>query len=123
MKKYKLIGKTRHMQDLFLTGADGRFRQSKIIQGKIIEVTEDQLNFLTERLEARGAIQLVELEEEAPEPAPIVLDEPAPEPEEELIVEETPGVNVEEIESEEAVAPAPKKRRRRKKKTEEKSEE
>lgn len=120
MKKYKLIGKTRHMQDLFLTGDDGRFRQSKIIQGKIIEVTENQLNFLTERLEARGAIQLLELEEEVPEPAPIVLDEPAPEPEEELVVEEeTPAVNVEEFESEEAVAPAPKKRRRRKKKSEE----
>ena len=121
MKKYLIIGKTPHITDLFLLDDKGVFRQHRIIQGKQMEVTENQLSFYTERLVARKAIQLVELEEEVPEPTPvitpIVLEEPAPEPEEEiLIMEETPGVVVTETSSVEAVAPTPKKRRRRKKK-------
>ena len=115
MKLYRIIGKTPQMRDLFLL-ENGVFRQHKIIRGKIIEVTEDQLSFYTERLAARKQIEIVEIGE-VEEPAPVVLEEPAPEPEaEELIVEETPATVIVETESEDAVAPAPKKRRRRKKK-------
>lgn len=118
MKRYKLIGKTPHMRDLFLLDENGVFRQHKIINGKSMIVTENQLSFYTERLVAWKQIALIELEEKVEEPLPIKLEEPAPEPEEELILEETPGVLVVETTSDEAVAPTPKKRRRRKKKTE-----
>lgn len=117
MKKYLIIGKTPHVTDLFLLDDKGVFRQHRMLQGKKMEVTENQLSFYTERLVARKAIQIIELEEEVPEPTPIVLEEPAPEPEEEiLITEATPGVMVTETASVEAIAPTPKKRRRRKKK-------
>jgi hypothetical protein len=116
MKKYLIIGKSPQTTDVYLSNDKGAFRQHRIIQGKRMEVTENQLNFYTERLVARKLIQIIELEGEVEEPTPIVLDESTPEPEEVLIIEETPAVVVTEIVSEEAIAPTPKKRRRRKKK-------
>jgi len=118
MNRYLIIGKSPQMCDVFLKDDNGVFRQHKFISGKKMEITEKEMTFHVIRQQGYGLIKLVELdpiEEELPTEKSLILEDPIEEVEEEVIIEEeSPAVNIEEVESKEAVAP-PRKRRRRKK--------
>lgn len=118
MDRYRIIGKSKQMSSVYLMGKDGKFEQHRILLGKQMEVDEDQLTFHVRRLVAKKIIQLVKIasKPKVTKIKEVKVVEVAPEVEEIFVVEETPAVAIEEIESNEAVAPKPKKGRGRKKK-------
>lgn len=118
MDRYRIIGKSKQMSSVYLMGKDGNFEQHRILLGKQMEVDEDQITFHVHRLVAKKIIQLVKIasKPKAAKIKEVEVVEPAPEVEEIFVVEETPAVAIEEIESNEAVALKPKKGRGRKKK-------
>ena len=114
MARYLIIGKSPHMEHIFLV-EKGHFVEKCIARGQKIEIEESQMNFHLRRRAARGVIKIVELEPEVPKAEPeeikstIVFDEPS--------IEQTPAVKIVEID-EEAPKPAKKKPKRRAKKPE-----
>lgn len=118
MARYLIIGKSPHMEQIFLV-ENGRFVEKRISRGQKIEIDESQMNFHLRRRATRKAIQIIELDDEAPKAEPeeikstIVFDEPP--------IEKTPAVKIVEIDQE---APAKKEsakkkpKRRAKKKSE-----
>jgi len=114
MARYLIIGKSPHIEHIFLV-EDGHFVEKRISRGQKIEIDESQMNFHLRRRAAKKVIKIIELEPEAPKAEPeeikssIVLDEPA--------IEQTPAVKIVEID-EEAPKPAKKKPKRRAKKPE-----
>lgn len=117
MAKYRIIGKSRHMTSVYLL-QHGRFKQHRIISGKVIDdIDESELTFHVDRLVAKKDIKLVKIEEEAEVEVKPVL-KPTPTLKEVFVTEETPAVNIDEIDDEEPV-PVSKKGRGRKKKIQE----
>jgi hypothetical protein len=107
------------MEPLYLTDKNGKFREHRIIKGKEMIVTEDQLNFHTKRRQARKIIDIVEIPEEVVSAPTIVLDEEPVVVEEKLqALQETPAVKVNEID-EQATKRKPRRRRKNVQTTEE----
>jgi hypothetical protein len=137
MKRFLIIGKSATVEPLYLSNEKGGFDESRLPRGAKLEVTEAQLNFHVKRRAARGAIQILELEDI---PEPVVVEEPKPvdkvvieekvsdvEPDEEEEfmepVEETPAVVVEESDESGEDKPTPRRKYRHKKKKTEPSNE
>lgn len=110
MARYLIIGKSPHMEHIFLV-EKGCFVEKCISRGQKIEIEESQMNFHLRRRAARGVIKIIELEPKAPKAAPkeikstIVLDESP--------VEQTPAVKIVEIDQEAPAKPTAKKKPKR----------
>lgn len=119
MKKYLLIGKSPQMRMVLLRDPKtGLFEQHKIRQGLTREITEEQMTFHVERQAGFGILRCVELEEKVVVPEPVVEEFVEAPVIEWQAPEIGPGVEVDEIETEELEVPKPRKRRTRRKKAE-----
>ncbi len=117
MPRYLIIGKSPHMEHIFLL-KNGHYHERCITRGQKITIDESEMNFHLRRRATRGLIKIVELEEEAPPALPkieepeikstIVLDEPPD--------EQTPAVKITEIDEE-----APEKKKKKKPQSRKKS--
>lgn len=113
MKRYRIIGKSKQMRSVFLRDIEtGKFVQHRLIRGKTIDCTEEELTFHVERQQGYKILEVIELPDEIEEIPAVVEPEPEPEP----VFIESEEEEVEDDSSEEL--PKPKRARSRRRKIE-----